>query len=154
MGQKHLGMGFGILVICLSSWFIFKAGNPIFSYFKLQQQTTATIESLNIERKKDNFLLTANFLFEHAGNSYQGKGVLRKYPNIWAAENGLKRCQTKSCQIWFNPKQPETAVLEKKFPYKPTISALLLLSIGIYFIALSQMNAMQGRGKHNASGRT
>jgi Protein of unknown function (DUF3592) len=138
MSRNVIWVGCVLLVACLALWFIVKGGYALFSYYQLSTQIPTAIEKWSVEEIKSNqFAVIAHYTFEYKGKNYQEMGrVGDLYPNPWAAHRAQKQLATQQWPAWLNPRHPEKAVLEKKFPYKQAISGGVLIGLLIYFLIL------------------
>lgn len=127
-----------ILIIAASMWFVVRSGIELNHYMRLSQTAPAQIESLSLLKEgEDNFAVVLDFSFDANHQKFFGKTALKKkYPNQWAADKSLKDLQKQSWTVWYNPKNPNEATLEKIFPFKSSLSAIILLALFLYFLCL------------------
>jgi hypothetical protein len=112
----------------------------IYGYFSLRESAPATITDWSVAPKKENrYSVRAKFIFDYEGKPCDGNSEVGQiFPNPWAAENGIATFSQKAWQVWFDPNHPEKATLEKHFPFKVTISFLVILGLVIYFCYLGR----------------
>jgi hypothetical protein len=137
--QRNAVWGILLLIIVLCAlWFIVKAGMGIYRYTQLTMQVPVVIERWEIkEIKSDQFEVRAYYSFKYQGREYQGSGRIGDlYPNPWAASHAKEQFYRGSWRAWFNPKHPDHSLLEKKFPLKRMLSAVILVGLFIYFFIL------------------
>lgn len=111
----------------------------IYRYSRLSEQIPAQVEEWSVQEvKADQFEVRAHLSYTFQGETYHHTlPVGRRYPNPWAAEKAMQQLKGKSeWKIWIDPKRPEEGVIDKYFPYRATISALILVGIMIYFLFL------------------
>lgn len=141
MHRNQVFLGVLILVSFMTLWFVGKATNQLVHYFLLRQTVEARMLEWNIEQKSDNkFFIMGSFTFNYKGKDFQGKSQISDvYPNIWSAERRVKEISLKThSTAWFNPHRPEKATLIKHFPFKPLLSACVLVGLSIYFFFLGR----------------
>ena len=66
--------------------------------------------------------LSGKTLFEH-----------RQFLNQYAAENFGKFVETQRWQVWYKESRPQLSSLEKEFPQKDLLQALLTVGVFAYF---------------------
>lgn len=139
MNRNRIGLIFLIIVGALATWFIIKAGYDLYTYSRLSERVPVTVEKWSIEElKSDQFVVLAHYSFEYQGKNHVGKGGVGTYPNPWAAQEAQKQFSQKKWSVWLDPKHPELAVMQKYFPFKRTLSALILAGLLIYFLTLNK----------------
>jgi len=138
MRRNAIAFAFLLVIALFALWFVAKAGYAIFSYYQLSLQASTTIDHWSIEEiKSDQFAVIAHYSFDYQGKKYQGTSQVGDlYPNPWAANRAQKQYSIQKWPAWFNPKHPDRAALEKKFPYKKAISAGILIALLVYFLIL------------------
>lgn len=138
MKRKLLLITCVLLAIGLPLWFSLSGSKQLFHYLKLSQKAPAAIEKwVIVEKGKDKYAVNAFFSFVFNQSSYKGKGEAgRLYLNPWAAEFALKHFSQQEHTVWFDPKEPSGAVLEKKFPLRGVISSVVAILSGLYVLVL------------------
>lgn len=138
MKRSVLAGVFFVVIAFFAIGFIIKASLALFSYYQLSFQVPITITEWSIkEINSDQFAVIAHYSFNYQGVDYQSVSQVGDfYPNPWAANRAQKQYSTQKWMAWLNPKHPDQAILEKKFPYKKTISAGILIVLLIYFSIL------------------
>lgn len=128
-----------IVIVTLALWFVIRAGFGVMAYYQLSVHVPTSVERWSVkELSSDQFAVMAHYTYEYQGKTYQGSSqVGASYPNPWAASRAQKLFASEQWPAWINPKHPERPLLEKKFPYKRTISAAILIGLLIYFAILS-----------------
>lgn len=139
MNRTRIGFIFLIIIGALATWFIITAGYELYTFSRLSEKVPITVEKWSIEElKSDRFAVRGHYSFGYQGKNYQGKGDVGTYPNPWAAQEAQKLFSQKKWSVWIDPKHPESAVVKKHFPFKRTLSALILAGILIYFLTLNK----------------
>ena len=91
------------------------------------------------EINSDEFLPSASYTFKmDDGQEVNSKSDLlaTPYRNPWSAEEGIKELSKLSWKAWYNPSNPQQSALQKIFPLKDSIYALMMLGILGYFLGL------------------
>jgi hypothetical protein len=130
-----------ILVIGLiAAWYVYKASDRLYLYYTLSKNTSAYNLQWSIkEINSDEFLPSASYVFKlENGEEIRGKSdlVATPYRNPWSAEEGIKELNKQSWNVWYNPSKPQLSALQKVFPLKDSIYALMMLGLLAYFIGL------------------
>lgn len=68
------------------------------------------------------------------------------FKNPWSAEQGLERFEKSSWMAWYDQREPMRSTLSKKFPYKSTLSGIVLVGLSLYFIGLGLFVGGRVRG--------
>lgn len=138
MHKNRIWVGFLFAVAAISSLFLFKAGAALIHYYQKSEEIPVKIENIFIsEIKKGTYGILADFTYAFKEVDYTGQKLIAgPYPNLWAAESGIKRISKEGRTVWVDPKNHETAVFVKKFPFKQILSATILLGITFYFFSL------------------
>lgn len=138
MQKNIIWVTFLLIVTGFSVWFVIKGGYDLIQYYQFNQQIPVSVDKWEVvELEANKYALSASYSYEFEGKNYTGKAELsRHYPNPWSAERALVKLKENEQAIWINPNNPHKGVLERKFPYKATLSAILLLGLVVYFICL------------------
>lgn len=117
-------------------WFTLSALYQLYSYFSLTEETSAkTIEWSVIEITDEKYILGTKYSYsvngvEHSGDSRMSSLSFR---NAWAAEQAIPRYAKQAWTVWFSPTNPDYSTMQKSFPFKDCLSAILLWGILGYF---------------------
>ncbi|NGX60706.1 MAG: hypothetical protein K940chlam9_00173 [Chlamydiae bacterium] len=139
MNKNAVWVSFVLLVSVTALWFVVKGGHAFYNYVQLDVTTIAKVESFEVvELGTEQFALQVGYTYEYKGREYTGQNPLgSSFPNPWAAQKALeKRGELEEIPIWISSKHPTRSVLEKHFPAKRVLSALVLLGLVIYFVVL------------------
>lgn len=141
MVRNGIWVAFLLIVVGLSIWFVVKAGCDLIAYYQYNTMVSANIETWETRAvDADQYGIYADFSYEYEGKNYRSEGFIKKsYPNLWAAkaaQQDLEKIQKSEWNVWINPNAPENAVFGRQFPYKATLSAVVLIGLVIYFICL------------------
>ncbi|MCB1180957.1 MAG: hypothetical protein KDK55_02910 [Chlamydiia bacterium] len=138
-----------ILILCsLSTWFGINAYFALHQYFQLKESAPATIIAWKTKNVKNNrTLLLATFNFVYREHIITGESpVAPSFPNPWAAEKAQSYLAKKKWTAFFHPHHLDQATLQKKFPTKLSVSALVMIGLLIYFISLGRYLYTNARG--------
>lgn len=109
-------------------------------YFHLTHSEEAQVSDWKVvEIKSGKFSVEAVYQFQIEERAIMGTYAFSKpvYPNPYLAEDLVEAWQEKTWEIWYNPKQPHDAALQKVFPAKKAIHFALSLGIILYFAFLN-----------------
>lgn len=130
---------FSVLMVLVAGIGLWMGGKFLFSiyhYFSLTQEATAKVTEWKVEEfKEGKFVIWANFEFEAQGRTIYGKYLFKKpvYQNEHLPAMLIERWGDDPRSVWFNPKDPHSAVLKKKFPMKEGVYFVLCLGVFLYF---------------------
>lgn len=138
-------------------WFSFSGGKQLYHYLKLNHEASVVIDKWAIEEKgSDRYAVIAFFSFDFGEAQFKGKAQIGgTYLNPWAAEMAEKQFNKQKWTVWFDPKQPSRAVLDKKFPVKAVVSSSVAILCGIYVLVLIWTGVKNGnssiiKGSHRS----
>jgi hypothetical protein len=138
----------GSLLIWLSglimAGFLITASIDIWRCLRLEDRVKASIEKWKvIEKSSSQYALRASYTFDYQGKSHRGKTTFSKpyHLNRPSAEKQANILNQKSWTAWVHPGHPEHSSLERVFPLKKCLYALMALGIYLYFIYLRQSYA-------------
>lgn len=97
--------------------------------------------------EEGNYSIAVNYTFDNNGQKMVGRYHFPRpvYQNPYIAEEHMKSWKDKEWKIYFNPKRPADASLQKKFPAKKGINLGLSLGILLYFLLLKGYVSRAGR---------
>ncbi|MCC5831623.1 MAG: DUF3592 domain-containing protein [Chlamydiales bacterium] len=138
MHKNAIWVAFLLIVMGFGIWFVVKAGYELIHYYQLSAQIPVKIEKWEVKEQEANkYIIEAFYAYEFEGKNYRNRGrVGSTYPNPWAANRARDQFEEERWYAWINPQMPQNALLEKKFPYRAAVSAVVLLGLVIYFICL------------------
>lgn len=107
-------------------------------YFQLSSEAKACLEDWKVEEDDGDYSIVVNYTFDNKGQKIMGRYHFPRpvYQNPYIAEEHMNSWKGKDWMIYFNPKQPSEASLQKKFPAKKGINLGLSLGILLYFLVL------------------
>lgn len=122
--------------------FVIVFGYSVLALYRVHQFSKLTSETKPLKMKwsvkeiaDDEHMIQGNYTFEANEKTYQGEAVLKKsiYRNGWAAEQDLPKYDKEKWTVWYDPANPDYSALQKSFPLKECISALVLWALFFYF---------------------
>lgn len=110
----------------------------IWQYMRFDKQVAAqSIQWSIIALSDEAFIPNASYSYHIDGKTYQNQMRWKEtYRNEWASQEAIARLKQSPPLIWFDSSSPEISTLQKNFPLKTTLYALLLWVLGIYFAGL------------------
>ncbi len=126
----------------IALWFFGIAANDMWKFFRLNAQSSVKILNWQVcELNSSRFALEACYQFELEGVIYHGKTIFEKpqFLNRFAAENYMRINGSKSRTTWYRTSNPAHNSLEKEFPQKRCLHALLTVGVFIYFFFARSM---------------
>lgn len=124
-----------LIVLWYSGIFLYR----YYHYMRLSGKAPAKEMAWTVEPRTDEqYLLKANYSFVSNGQTFTGSSVIedRGFWNEYAAQKGIEDVSKKKWIIWFNPSNPAHSSLQKNFPLKECVSAVIMWAIVFYFLWL------------------
>ncbi|MEZ5315212.1 MAG: hypothetical protein R3E91_03250 [Chlamydiales bacterium] len=117
------------------------------NYYAFSETIPVNIQAWEIKEVRVNsYALIVSYFYTYNHKNYSSKEQLDLiYPNPWAARRAIEKFQEKHSHGWIQHKIPEKSILEKKIPYKTTLSALMIWGLTIYFFFLSLFIRLKNR---------
>jgi hypothetical protein len=108
-----------------------------YSYYVLTKTVPVTMKEWKVLKLTgEHFKVNGSYYFLVGEKKYSGETTFDvKYRNQWAAEQAIK-AKLKSPKAWVQPGNENHSTLEKYFPLKEGLSALLLGCLTLYFLWL------------------
>lgn len=128
--------------------FITAALHDIWGYIRLEEHTVAFINRMKvIEVSPSQFAVRASYAFKARGKTYRGKTVFSKpfYLNRESAEREIQNRLSQTWTVWYQPSRPKICSLEKNFPLKKCLYALMTLGVFFYFVYLDHYRVDRSR---------
>ena len=126
----------------IALWFSSKTFIDIVRYQRLEKIAPIIVTRWEIEEKKEGiFFVGASYKYKVENEDFEGKATFsRKFFNYHAAFDYLnKLAQKKDLVAWYSKKNVRKATLEKHFPVKNLVYAVVSTAIFIYFIILKNI---------------
>ena len=138
MNQNFYKLWLILLVVsgAISIWFSGVAIGGMWKFFYLNAQSQVKILNWQVqELSSSRFALEAEYQFEINNAVYNGKTIFERpqFLNRFAAENYMRMNGSKSWETWYRADNPASNSLEKEFPRKQCLQALLTLGVFVYF---------------------
>lgn len=124
------------IAIGIALWFSSIAAYQLFQYLRLGSFAEAEIKKWSIkELSSSRFAVEVFFEFEAKGKKIQGTSLLDSpvFLNPFAAEDAIKANEKQSFLAWYQTSNPEISSLQKEFPLKSLIHALVTIGVLLYF---------------------
>lgn len=117
-------------------WFSAIALKRGWQYLQLDGATTATALEWRVKKLSlSKYALTADYEYTVKGVVYKGKTTLKspRFLNPFTAEHERRSYLLKTWTVWHSKSDPRIASLERRFPQKQIMHALLTLGVFAYF---------------------
>lgn len=125
-------IGVAFLVTC---WTAGVLVFQLYQYFDLNGVAKARIETWDIVAiRPDCFAIKASYTFDGGRGTY----IFNKpyFPNAHAAKKNLENWEKFEWAVWYKTSQPQKSALQKLFPFKALIHAVLSMGVCLYFTYL------------------
>ncbi len=135
----RLWLALMMFTAAVSLWYTGKAAHGLWVYSRLSAQTQAVPKEWGVlETGSSEYSLFSRYAYRIGDQEYEGKTIFKKpsFLNRASAEASIKDWSTHSWNVWFDPSSPLYSSLQKIFPFKNCIHALLSLGILCYFYYL------------------
>lgn len=131
---------FGIFIL-IALWFTSYALHDVYTYARLYAEAPATSVILSVKEVTDErYHLQARYTFTASNTMYSGETLLTSppYRNGWAAKQAISEYKNHAWKVWYSPQNPQHSSLQKSFPFKECLSALILWGLLFYSIGLKK----------------
>lgn len=124
----------GAIALWLAGGFVF----DLHRYFQLSEEKSVHLDQWKMIEEEGNYSIAVNYSFEWKGQEIQGRYYFPRpvYQNPYITEEHMNTWKEREWKIYFNPKHPTEASLQKKFPARKGINLGLSLGILLYFLLL------------------
>jgi len=140
MHKNLLWQAFLAVVFLITLWYTGTAAYRYYFYSRLTERAPLVSIQWNVKEKaSDQYIIEASYRFSLGNESYFGTTTWPNdtFRNSWAAEMAIKQeYSQKPWKIWFDPSNPNHSSLQKRFPFKESISAGFLWILFFYFFWL------------------
>ena len=130
----------GIAVV-IATAFTGLTGYRMFQYFRLGTSAPAIVTQWGVrELSSSQFAMEASFEFEAAGQRFYGKTLFDPpiYLNPFSAKEAINARKTEAFTVWFQSSNPSVCSLQKEFPLKSLMHALVAIGVVTYFAFVSK----------------
>jgi len=120
-------------------WLTYSALSLWIGYIRLDASTKPKSIEWNVHAVSDEvYHIDAHYVFDWKGKEFSGETEFHHDPfrNAWAAEEGIKAYKKHPAYIWFSSSDPTYSSLQKNFPLKECLSAIVLWGLLLYFLGL------------------
>ncbi len=120
----------------IAVWFSGVALVSLWKYSLLNAQAPAQILNWQVcDLSSSRYAVSADYQFTINGVVYDGKTVFENphYLNRFAAEHSIRHHSNHSWKAWYRESNPLRSSLEREFPMKKCLHALLTLGVFGYF---------------------
>ncbi len=129
-----------VALVCISLgialWFSGIAIKKSWQCLRLDSSTPATTVTWKVKKfSASKYALVGEYEYTVKDTVYKGSTVLKspRFLNPFSAEHERKTYVLKSWKVWYSKSKPSIASLEKRFPQKQVMHALLTLGVFAYF---------------------
>lgn len=139
MHKNFIWLCFLSLIMGAVGWFTLKTLYAVYLYMSLDAATPVESIKWQVDRlNEDRFAVKAEYMFRVKAQTYQGDTTFKNdiYWNPWTAEDALKVYSQKEWTVWYSSRDPHYSSLQKNFPLKESISAIILWVVFMYFLGL------------------
>lgn len=139
---------FLILIGVVAGFFLGKAGWEVIGYLRLNAATEAHVKEWSIKESSSDFLVAALYTYKVKNQEFEAKTIFTKpkYLNFSSAQSDLKKWDKHQWTAWYSSFSPKNSSLQKIFPFKSCIQALLSLGVWCYFLFLRRINSLKESG--------
>jgi hypothetical protein len=112
------------------------AAVALYSYLRLEVSVFAVVDDWKVVKKSSStYSIQGSYHFDFRGKTCQGSSVLPPpyHLNRPSAERARLKLEKEAYLVWIDPRHPEISSLERLFPVKKTIYALVALGVALYF---------------------
>ncbi len=123
----------------IAAWFSVLALIGAYTYLKLDARAPARVSSLQVEEQgPSRYLVQAEYSYGVKGKIYEGRTLFCEpvYLNRISADADLDKWRQFSWEAWYNSNDPQDSSLQKFFPFKKFLYALLTIGVFVYFLIL------------------
>lgn len=120
-------------------WYSFIAGYRYYNFSRLDTQIAPTNITWNvIEHSSSSYTLIAKYQFIVGNKTFYGSTDLTNdtFLNLPTAESSINKTALLPWKVWYDKDDPHHSSLQKDFPFKEYVYAMILWGIFLYFIWL------------------
>lgn len=131
---------FWVVLLALSGgialWFSAIALSGLWNFTRMNEHSIASVSNWEVlDLPSSRFAIAADYRYEVKGKAYNGKTIFEnpRFLNRFAAENYVKMMDAQTWKVWYRKGRPSFSSLEKEFPQKQCLQALLTVGVFAYF---------------------
>ncbi|MBB64339.1 MAG: hypothetical protein CMO81_04675 [Waddliaceae bacterium] len=139
MHQNKYWFFFLIFLSAITAWYSVDLGIKIYHYQSLSTESSAqVIEWRSTHASWGRYHAEAVYVFTWNETEYEGATILPDplFRNEWSVKKYLESRKLGTTKVYFNPSSPQNSSLLRAFPWKDSVSTLLLMGLLIYFFWL------------------
>ena len=122
----------------IAAYFCTVALLQLWTYHALNSQAPATILAWQTLPRSSAFAIEASYTFEAQGRTLTGQTIFSKpyHLNTFSAQQQIKKFTERQWVVWYEAKSPAHSSLERVFPLKKVVYAVMALGVFVYFVAV------------------
>jgi len=117
-------------------WFTAFAVGGAWTFIRLNAKAQASVTTVQVcTLSASRFAIEASYRYEVGGVTYNGKTKFEnpQFMNHFAAEHYAKLLSARRWETWYRQGDPAISSLERQFPQKRCLQALLTVGVFAYF---------------------
>jgi hypothetical protein len=121
----------------VTAYFMGLALHDLWGCLRLEERTSADVYKWKtVEVASSQFGIKAAYTYKVHGKTYRGKTFFAKpyHLNENSVQKQVEQFSRQSWVVWYQPSHPKISSLEKIFPTKRVIYALMTLGVFFYFL--------------------
>ncbi len=140
MKSKYLFQSFCVVAVVATIWVGGGFALDLYAYLSLSRSAAVEVNEWRVEECKPGvFALFADYHFQidecHYSQTFRFPKLT--YNNPYMAKEHSALWSEKEWKVWYNPRNPRVASLQKLFPFKKAIHLLLCVGVALYFVWLN-----------------
>lgn len=131
---------FTLLTVCSLGMSAF-AAYEVYNYKQLDRVGKAKVYKWSIVAKSSsNFTVEGTYFYSDGKKVFEGKTIFDKlrFLSEVAAQSHIKALEKQQFAAYYCAKKPQISSLQKLFPFKAVIHALLTIGVTVYFFLLDK----------------
>jgi hypothetical protein len=112
------------------------AAAALYGHWRLAARVHATVDHWKVVKKSSSaYSIRGSYHFDFQGKVYQGSSILSPpyHLNRLSAERAISPLKKRVWTVWVDPHHPQVSSLERVFPMKKIIYALVAFGVTLYF---------------------
>ena len=133
--SKPLWIALLILSGAGALWWGTSTGIALWHYWQIPTEIPAQATHYEVVPRGSKYALEVSYTYVYQGRTFSGKTLLAKpyHLNRTAAMDAKESMEGMEWTAWVNPQHPEISSIQKNFPFKKTLYAVIVLGIFLYF---------------------
>lgn len=140
MHKNFIWQSFLLVVLLTTLWYTGKAAYKYYGYARLTQKAIATDMKWSIQELSDeDYILESQYTFKVGDHLFQGMTSFANTPyrNQYSATKAKAEMSAQKWIVWYDASNPHNSSLQKDFPLKECVYAILLWGLMLYFLWIS-----------------